>query len=219
MRVRICLNRAAEPPGCLLPFPATTDSRIAQVGEFPILPGPPLFYVGCWEALRAFQPDILAGHCEALIRLADLVTRQRIDLALRRALFALTRVGDRPLPDADRDQLWHAFGVPVYELYVSCNGIILAGECEAHTGWHVNPETARTSKLRGEPHLVLNRRSGEGREFQAMGMGFSADVTTAVCECGQSTPRVINLPVCSDPVMPRLAAASHFNYLLAPPAA
>ncbi|MGA7416344.1 MAG: hypothetical protein WBW33_38095 [Bryobacteraceae bacterium] len=220
MRVRICWKRAQEPPGSLLPFPASHDSRIAQVGDCPILNGPSWFYVEWWEALRKLQPDILAGHRDALRRLAELAMRRRIDMALGRAVFILTRVGERPLPEAARDQLWHAFGVPIHELYVTGNGIVLASECEAHNGWHVHPDTARISKLSGEPHLILNRLGSNGREFQAVGMGFAADVTTEVCDCGQSTPRVVNLPVFADHLaLARLAAGACANGVLAPPAA
>ncbi len=220
MRVRIRWNRAQEPPGCLLPFPASHDARIAQVGDFPILTGPTWFHIEWWDALRKLQLDVLAGPRDALRRLAELTTRHGIDMALGRALFSITRVGERPLSDPARDQLWNAFGVPVYELYVSGNGIVLASECEAHDGWHVIPETARISKLAGEPHLVLNRREPNGSEFQAIGMGFTADVTTEVCDCGQTTPRVVNLPVCSDDLtLPRLTAGAYSSSLLAHPAA
>jgi hypothetical protein len=220
MRVRICFKRAQEPLGCLLPFPASRDSCIAQVGDFPILTGAAWFYVGCWEALRAHQPDILAGHRDALTRLAELVMRRRVDIPLGRALFALTRVGERPLPDVVRDQLWAAFGVPIYELYVTSNGSILASECEAHNGWHVHPDAARISKLSGEPHLILNRFGSNGREFQPVGMGFAADLTSEVCDCGQTTPRVVNLPVSTDHLtLPRLTAGAYSSSLLAPPAA
>jgi hypothetical protein len=159
MRVRIRWRRAHESPGCLLPFPASPELRIAQVGDFPILTGPAWFYVEWWEALRAHQPDILAEHRDALTRLAELVRRRRIEMALGRAVFTLTRVGERPLPDAARDQLWHAFGVPIYELYVTGNGTILASECEAHNGWHVCLEAAHfQAGGRAAPHPEPLRR-------------------------------------------------------------
>ena len=220
MRIRICVKRAQEPAGCPLPFPAGPDARIAQVGDFPILTGPAWFYVEWWEALRTLQPDILAGLRDPLRRLAELVMRRRVDIPLGRALFSLTRVGERPLSDATREQLWQAFGVPVYEQYVTGNGIILASECEAHNGWHVHPATARMSKLAGEPHVILNRIDSNGREFRAVGMGFAADVTAEPCDCGQTTPRVLNLPTASNyPAMPSLRAAALCGGLLAPPAA
>src|SRR5271170_7199552 len=218
MRLRIWWKRSGKQSHDSLPFPARPDSRIAQVGDFPILTGPAWFYVEWWEALRKLHPDILAGQWDAIRRLAELITRRNIDFHLEHALFSLTRVGERPLPEAARHQLWKAFGVPVYELYVTGNGIILAGECEAHNGWHVNPKTARISKLAGEPHVVLNRLGEDGREFQAVGMGFTADVTVEPCDCGQSTPRVVNLPTSAGhSVMPQLAAGTPSSGVLVPP--
>ena len=164
------------------------------MGDFPIFPGLPWFYVEWWEALLTFKPAFLVGYRDSLLRLSEMVTRRRIDLPVDRALFTFTRVGERPLLDATRDQFWQAFGVPVFELYVTGNGIVLASECEAHNGWHVSPQTARISKLAGEPHLVLNRLGSNNEVFQAVGMGFAADVTPEPCECGQTTPRVVNLP-------------------------
>ena len=74
----------------------------------------------------------------------------------------------------------------------------------------------RISKLAAEPHLILNRFGGNGREFQAVGMGFAADVTTEICDCGQTTPRVVNLPVSTDQLtLPRLTAGVHSRSLLA----
>lgn len=106
---------------------------------------------------------------------------------------------------------------PVYELYVTGNGIILASECEAHCGGHVDPETARISKLAGEPHLILYRLRGNRRQFQAVGMGFAAHLTSDVCDCGQTTPRVVNLPVSSDQLpLPILTVGAYSSSLLAP---
>jgi len=35
--------------------------------------------------------------------------------------------------------LWQTFGVPVYELLVGAEGILLARECELQEGWHAQP--------------------------------------------------------------------------------
>jgi hypothetical protein len=216
MRVRIRWHSAAKQPYCPLPFPARPDSRVAQVGDFPILQGLPWFYVEWCEALIKLRPTIVIGHHNALRRLSELVTRQKIDFPVDGALFSLTRVGERPLLDTMREQLWQAFGVPVFEMYVTGNGIILASECEAHNGWHVNPQTACISKLVGEPHVVLNRIGDSGKAFQALGMGFAADVTTDLCECGQATPRVVNLPTCdTQPVAHSLPAGGAARALAA----
>jgi hypothetical protein len=44
------------------------------------------------------------------------------------------------ISDDDRDYIWHRFGVPVFEYLLDANGKILARECEAHDGLHVEGE-------------------------------------------------------------------------------
>jgi hypothetical protein len=206
MRVRIHWHSSGDEPQCSLPFPARGSSRIAQVGDYPVFPGLPWFYVEWWEAMLTFKPAFLVGYRDSLLRLSEMVTRRRIDLPVDGALFTLTRVGERPLLDETRDQFWRAFGVPVFEIYVTGNGIVLASECEAHNGWHVRPQTASISKLAGEPHLVLNRLGSNNEVFQPLGMGFAADVTSEPCECGQTTPRVLNLSTTAVYQQTKLAA-------------
>lgn len=45
------------------------------------------------------------------------------------------------LGEYDRDLLWRAFEVPVYEQVVDAQGRLLASECEAHDGLHVEFDT------------------------------------------------------------------------------
>jgi len=78
-------------------------------------------------------------------------------------------------------------------LFVSGEGLILAHECEAHEGWHVNTHLAEFVKLRGEPHLVLRRLLPDGSST-AVGVGFTGAVSRRACACGLQTERVINLP-------------------------
>ncbi len=193
MKVRIHWHSSGEQPQCPLPFPARRGSRIAQVSDSPIFTDLPWCSVERWEALLKFAPAILVGYRDSLVRLSEILTRRRIELPIDGALFVLTRVGERPLLDETRDEFWKAFGVPVFEIYVTGNGMVLASECEAHDGWHVRPQTASISKLAGEPHLVLTRLGRNDEVFQPLGMGFAADVTSEPCECGQTTPRVVNL--------------------------
>lgn len=84
----------------------------------------------CREA-EAFKPQAIAGTREQLLQLAAL----RIEVT--HALIALTKPGEPLLTSSDRDQLWRAFGVPVFEQLVEDNGELLAAECEAHQGLHL----------------------------------------------------------------------------------
>jgi hypothetical protein len=53
------------------------------------------------------------------------------------AVVILTREGYRCLTDADRDALWRAYRVPVFEQVITPEGRLVAWECEAHEGMHL----------------------------------------------------------------------------------
>lgn len=44
----------------------------------------------------------------------------------------------RILTDEDRNFLWNAFGVPVFEQILDGRGQVVASECEAHEGFHLS---------------------------------------------------------------------------------
>src|SRR4051794_38202874 len=44
------------------------------------------------------------------------------------------------ISDDDRDYIWRTFGMPVFEYLLDARGKILARECEAHDGLHVEGE-------------------------------------------------------------------------------
>ena len=54
-------------------------------------------------------------------------------------------LGESLLSDDDRDFVWNTFGVPVFEYLLDTDGRIVARECEAHDGLHVDglPEPYR----------------------------------------------------------------------------
>jgi hypothetical protein len=85
--------------------------------------------------------------------------------SLRNALIALVRPGEPPLTEDNRARLWRAFRVPVFEQRIDQSGRLLAAECEAHDGLHVESPD-------------VSPRSGEVLE-------------TEPCGCGRTTPRLI----------------------------
>jgi len=85
-----------------------------------------------WNADAArFAPTSLAGPLEQLRRAAYLGA----DLA--HSVVAFTYQGGDGLTPADRESLWNAFGVPVFEEYLGRDNQLLAVECDAHCGPHV----------------------------------------------------------------------------------
>jgi hypothetical protein len=111
-----------------------------------------------WSAETvAFAPAVIVATRAQLLALAESAP------VLTHALVAVARPTDMLLTAADRDQLWRAFRVPVFEQLIGPRGERLAAECEAHDGLHIEaPSHAWT--------------------------GYAID--GGLCGCGLRTPRV-----------------------------
>jgi hypothetical protein len=82
----------------------------------------------------------------------------------RRAVFVLQNEGDPLLTDAQRDELWELFRVPVYVLLLDADNRVYAYECEAHQGLHLPRDIG--------PH------------------GAPSSIETSPCGCGRAGPRL-----------------------------
>ena len=76
----------------------------------------------------------LSGTLHELTRAATAGAR------VRRMIFALHYPGSPFLSETQRDQLWQMFQVPVLAVLLDRDGRLLAYECEAHSGLHVEPQ-------------------------------------------------------------------------------
>jgi hypothetical protein len=89
------------------------------------------FPQGWNERAKRFRPGSIAGPLEQLRSLAR-------DLwPIEQAVVVFTYSGNTGVSPADRESLWKAFGVPVFEQYLSLKNRLLATECDAHSGLHV----------------------------------------------------------------------------------
>ena len=94
-------------------------------------------------ALSRFEPEVIAGPVDTLRAFAEGMLRGATWIPpLRYAVIAFTGILEGPLSLEDRQLLWRAFGVPVYEQYFGFSGNMLAYECEAHAGLHVSRNAA-----------------------------------------------------------------------------
>lgn len=89
------------------------------------------FPEGWTDRARKFNPASIAGPLELLRRLA------RDTWSFDQAVVVFTHVGGAALSPLDRERLWKAFGVPVFEQHLSPRNRLLATECDAHAGLHV----------------------------------------------------------------------------------
>ena len=170
-------SRAAG-KGKLLRIPAPEKLRIAQIS-----PGAQFestyFPAERWDEMEAFCPETLVGASADLRWLAEKVRLGEIALrSVDHAIFVLTSVGDTPADDMLRVVLWQTFGVPVYELFVGADGAVLAGECEAHEGWHVEPGCRFYQANGGE--LVA-----DSRHIKGIRTGLAGIIEREPCVCGR----------------------------------
>ncbi len=105
-----------------------------------------------------FEPAALAGTFEQIRELMC----WRIP-SLTHAVIILERPRHKRLSEIDRERLWRAFRVPVFEQVIGPWGELWAAECEAHDGLHLI-----------SPRMPI---SGE-------------IVHVSPCPCGRKTPRI-----------------------------
>ena len=118
-----------------------------------------MFQSGWCPEAEQFAPAVIAGTWPQLQELMDLALNPP-----SRAVIVLARPGEALLATEDRDRLWRGFRVPVFEQIIGWGGELLASECEAHDGLHL-----------------------ESEEFDASAYGLDR----TPCACGQKSPRLI----------------------------
>lgn len=118
-----------------------------------------VFESGWNEQVAAFGPAALAA---TPVQLESLYTTSIP--SLRNAIIALILPDQPRLAEEVRDALWRAFRVPVFEQKIDESCLLLAFECEAHDGLHLED-------------LSLQPQEGE-------------IVVVIPCGCGRMTPRL-----------------------------
>jgi len=90
---------------------------------------------------KSLNPALYGGFQE-------LVSAGGAGARVRRAVF-VTCLENVPLPsDSERDVLWEIFQVPAFAIVLDARGRVLAYECEAQGGLHVNDQcSAATARM------------------------------------------------------------------------
>jgi len=117
-----------------------------------------VFADGWSEKVEQFAPAAIA----APLPLLQALSRRPIP-SVKNSVIVLGSSDGPRLSPADRERLWRAFRVPIFEQIVNGKGELLAAECEAHDGLHIESES-----LAADPDAF--------------------DPTP--CACGRKTPRL-----------------------------
>ena len=116
-----------------------------------------------WSAeVAAFAPAAVAANREQLFGLAAADRPPEFT----HAVIVLESPGEAQLSADERGRLWRAFRVPIFEQIIGPRGKLLAAECEAHDGLHIEA-----------PGLPCE--------------GYRLELT--VCGCGRKTPRITSV--------------------------
>ena len=167
-----------------LPFPTNPKLKVAQVSLKLLFAGVKAFASERWIELEIYRPHVLAGTAADLQRISERLQLGTLDLAsVDHAIFVITECGDKPLSDIMRVLFWQTFAVPIFELYVGPHGSLLASECQAHEGWHVE---AGAAILFSQGELIF-----ESPQRKLLRTGLAAEVNMEPCPCGRHSTRLL----------------------------
>ena len=113
-----------------------------------------VFGDGWSERVQSFTPAALAATLDQLEQLTGVGIP-----SLTHAIIVLGRENDRRLTDSGRERLWTAFRVPAFEQIIGEDQMLLARECEAHDGLHIE-----SAKLTIAPQRIDHSECGCGRK-------------------------------------------------------
>jgi hypothetical protein len=189
-------NSAAPPPALAhLRYPANRRIRTAVVGlRIAESDTARMFHPGWTEQIRQFEPEAIAAPVGVLKRLAASASyKGRSSFpTLTRAVIVFTGIEHGTLSPSDRNMLWQAFEVPIFEQYLAPDGSVVAWECEAHEGLHTVEENAIV-ELGVASELILTSLTDHRYPAIRVVTPLTASLQEGTCGCGQSGPRVTGL--------------------------
>jgi hypothetical protein len=118
-----------------------------------------------------FAPQAIAGTLEQLEAVAATA------ITLSHAIVVMGKWEDARVTEADRERLWMRFRVPVFEQIIAVDGALLAAECEAHNGLHIEAEALRPDTLRPD-------------YWQGTALPRN-EIDRSPCVCGRTAPRLV----------------------------
>jgi hypothetical protein len=127
---------------------------------------------------------------------------------LTNAVIAFTGVNQGDLTGQDRELLWDVFQVPVFEQYLGFDGRLVAWECEAHEGLHVQSSEAVMEESDGSgSELLMTSLTNLTYPALRLSTGLYGALASGPCECGSNTEKLYRLWPAGAAVYEALAVA------------
>jgi hypothetical protein len=182
--------------------PAPADFR------YPIQPGPRCVVLAAGFRANA-QVTVIANwrdadlSCIAVTKAIAAPVAVLRRLAERRCellypLTAFTGPCHGVLSASDRDLLWDAFRVPVYEQFLGVGNELLAGDCDVHDGLHIRSGCARFDSHGYE--LTLTSMVNLAYPVIRLATGLRGRIEDQTCACGRSGRKLFDLAALPQPL-------------------
>ena len=142
------------------------------------------------ERMRRSKPSILMGHAHSLYTFAVFIEKHGItDLAIE-GIISTAEI----LYDHERFKIESVFGKILFDRYGCEELSIIASECLAHDGLHVNAEGLYVEILGGDNvnpgKLIITDLWNKGMPFIRYEIGDMALFKEGRCTCGRGLPRL-----------------------------
>jgi phenylacetate-coenzyme A ligase PaaK-like adenylate-forming protein len=143
-----------------------------------------------WRARLGFPFEAIAGSAAALREYGRRLNRGEEWLPLRclRVIVRSTPITGL-LSDVDRDILWAAFELPVFEHLIGVEGERLAWECDAHYGLHLAEDQGIFESF--EDELVVTSLAAVNFPVLRLRTGLRGVINRQTCDCGQPGARFL----------------------------
>lgn len=142
--------------------------------------------------IRQYRPEAIAAPVDVLLQLAEAALGGALIPTLTRAIVAFTGLDHGALSQPDRETLWRAFEVPVFDQCLGPDGSLVAWECDAHEGLHIIEQNAIVERGAGS-ELVLTSLTGRRHPAIRLATVLRAQVEEQTCGCGRPGPRLVGL--------------------------
>ncbi len=189
---------APRPAGQRLFSPLPKVPRTAVLMEgFQEIEGVQVFGGLRRRKLARFRPNILAGPVCALRAIAEgAEDRGACVPRVSHAVIAFTLPLHGFLSEEARHLFWRVFEVPVFSQLIGFEGEMLAWECEAHEGLHIESENAvfeLDQRDDGDAELVMTSLVNLRTPVLRLGTGLTGTIEQSACGCGLRGPRLLGL--------------------------
>lgn len=190
----------------VIPLPVT-PARVAVIGgRFSMARNIRQFNIGDIGALMGWRPDALVAQLDQALAIAEISpVKLEGTASISTALIVLTSVGascgpvgsSAQVPDErQRERLWRAFGVPIFEQLQAWDESVIARECEVHDGLHIS-ENAAIMHRDQDGEVLLTLLDSKVPVLKAR-TGLRADIVRQECECGSESPRLLGIEAIAD---------------------